>query len=275
MHKDITTKTMGIRRDGKASLATVLLLVLAILPARSVRAQTYQAVAREALLERFHRDLSDALDNPSHIVNIEPGSIRLSYPESTDMLPKTLFIAGAIMLIVPTVYSVALTTTALSLGSIVKPVMVTGATFILPSAFFLRLTDAAQRAWLETVEDVDNLIQSNPSSYLSLTDFLYNRMELHYELSDWAGESEDGSCLVFFALRENPGEGHDLHYALDACSHGEAFPQTVPMETGDARIDSDGVDAWDELLGQDMVVAKGSIRLPPPERRPLPGAGAP
>ena len=218
--------------------ALPLALALAVLPAQAVRAQAHLAVEERILTERIHQDLSDVLDNASQDFELEPGSIQFSKPESTKILPWTLdalFFVGLFMTADPILYVVAYElVNSRAAPPVGRTRFIRGVSgiFITISSFIIN----------------DNI-----------DDFINNRMEVHYALEDPDGEIEDGSCLAFFALGENPDGSHDLHYALDACSHDDVFPQAVPAGNGDVRIGPDGVDVWDSLLGQTQVVAKGII----------------
>ena len=114
--------------------------------------------------------------------------------------------------------------------------------------------------------DPDDLIDGNGYyEYLPqnpLHDFIQNRTEVHYRLTAPNGDDLNGSCLAFYSLEEETGGGHVLHYVLDACSHDVVFPQSVEARAFDVRIGLEGVDAWDKFLGQDRIVARGSIPIP-------------
>ena len=274
MNRDIKTKTMGRGNAGTAPLAAALLLVLAVLPARAVLAQDHHVVERGVLLERFHRALSDALDDASQAGHaLEPESVRLSYPESSGWTGAAIAAIGAASI------GGAVATYALLHGSAatVPAIVYAGASkkTAFDMAFVgigilgtssISLLGAGEVAdpGAPSAERIDHPLRWNNSRLDFLqgsSDFFYNRLEVHYALRDPSGGTEEGSCLAFFALEEYLHGGRGLGYALDACSHDEAFPQTVPTWTGDVRI-GHYVDAWDRLLGQDMVVAKGSIPIP-------------
>ena len=247
-------------------LATVL---AAATPARTVLAQDHRsvdyrgrlpengwlslfesehlAVEERAITEAIHQDLADSMrddttprgpgtgnffwgggGSPSRIwsetpwnYSLAPEATRLSHPESSFLALAAGF-TGII----------ALTVSALDWWLV--------GVVIVPAGTALAMSPAHVRATIRS---------------------FYNRMEVHYRLEGTDGWTEDGSCLAFFALAENPDGSRDLHYALDNCSHAGLFPQAVPTGDGDPRIGPDGVDAWDRLLGQDMVVAKGSVPI--------------
>ena len=280
MNGDITTKTTGRARIGAAPLAAALLLALAILPARDVRAQDYRAVDRDVLLGRFHRDLSDALDGASqhgHGYSLEPGSVRLSYPESSGWSAAAFTfvcasaVYGAVVPAAATAFTASSSVPAgftaaaktMSFGKFVNFFGGLLGVFLYPGFSISNTLDAVDPEVLSE-RNIRRLAYREPELMSHLAwplRFFLNRMEVHYTLSDSSGESEEGSCLAFFALERNPDGSHDLRYELDACSHDEIFPQTVSTWIGDPRIGSDGVDVWDRVLGQTRVVAKGVITI--------------
>ena len=238
--------------------APALVLVLAVLPAQTARAQSLFYVDERDLMERIHQDLRETLRDNGPQYDLEPESTHLNVPESAVLLLAATALAGASVIAVPAaLYS------SVGLGSVL------GGSGLITVA--LNWTAYATMSMREPVVGADPLILDGASP---TPDFFLNRKELHYGLIGPSGDIEGGSCLAFFALKENPDGSHDLHYELDACSHDEALPQGVPTGRGDLRIGSEGVDGWDELLGQDLVVAKGSVRLLPPGRRAgRPGPG--
>lgn len=234
---------------------------LAVLLAQDVRAQAHLAVEERVLMERIHQELSDVLrDNDSRYrFRLEPGSVRLSFPESTLLPAVPLLIAGGAMFTFVTVVASG-TATAATFGLLVGGILVfgSGVSFMATNLF------VADDMFHARKEDIDSRILDG---YSLLNGVLSNRVEVHYRLvTPYGRMRRDGSCLAFFALGENPDGSLDLHYVLDECEHDGllgSFPQEVPAEDGDVRIGPDGVDVWDRLLDQDWVVAKGAIPVSP------------
>ena len=221
------------------SFAPALALVLAALSARDARAQVHRTVEERALLSSIHRDLGQALRDNGSPYALGP-ALALEAPRNAGLLSAAAALGGVSMI-------------TMALSS--HPALLLGGGALIFAA--LAATPAAHDT-LGPVEDVDSLVQGGAS----VLDFFHNRLVVRYVLEGPDGWTEDGSCLAFFALEEGPDGSRRLHYALDNCSHAGLFPQAVPMGDGDLRIGPDGVDVWDELLGQTRVVAKGSVPVP-------------
>ena len=247
-----------------AAPAAVLAAVLATPWAQDARAQARLAVGEEVLTERIHRDLSGLLRETAPTYGLGPESIRFTFPDSS-----YLTAAAALGLGAGVVYAVGVPMVAAG-GA------VAGGVILL--AFWngdVEDPPPGVHGHVETIVFVDDhfLEKVIDNALGDIRDFaldghsfvegyLKDRVEVHYRLKGLHGRGESGSCLAFFALTEGPDGSQVLRYALDACSHDQLFPQEVPTEGGDMRIGPDGVDVWDKILGQDMVVAKGSIPVP-------------
>ena len=255
------------------AVAPALALALATLPAQAAPAQAAPAQAHpepqtarlavedRVLKERIHQDLSEVLWGAAPNYGLDPESIRFAFPDSSYLTTAAALVAGA-----GGVYAIG-----------VPLAMVIGgaAGGVLAAAFWHGDAEEPPPDVDFRVETVVFLNDPTPKKvvdfgfgevrgyaldgYSFIEGYLKDRVEVHYRLKGLHGRSEGGSCLAFFALEEAPDGSRDLRYELDACSHDRLFPQEVPTEDGDLRIGPDGVDVWDKILGQDMVVAKGSI----------------
>ena len=217
---------------------------LALPPTQAARAQAHRAVDGRDLVESINRSLSGVLSDNAPQYELVPGrtSLSLSPGPPLALIAAAAAISAAVILV-----------PAASVGtgaSIVIAIVLGPPTATTLDAFFSLLTESPPM-------DADELAGQSP-----LLGFFRDRMTVRYRLDGPDGGVLHGYCLAFFALGENPDGGHDLHYALDACAHTEAFPQAVPSGPGDPRIGPEGVDAWDTILGQDRVVAKGSVPVP-------------
>lgn len=184
--------------------------------------------------------------------------VTTNYPYQSFDVPRSLAWSIVAIASVGTASAIAGMSIPLMTASTITSLLALGKPALIGAGI---VTGATWGSYLLLEEDpmaIDDLVvQANDSVF----DFINNRVEMPYLLVDGSGRSRRGYCLAFFDRRTDPDRGPGIHYALDECFHDDVFPQLVPTEPGDLRIGPDGVDSWDRLLGQDVVVAKGFIPL--------------